>query len=172
MSLKQLETDYLIIGSGAVGMAFADVLLTETDDVFQGDTIVVQTVRSYQPVFSAAFIAHIEASYDDDLFKNDICQVVPLPNHDTDWIMGTAAQMKNQFRWSQEDGIREWLLGNRLDGFTQLVTPNPDNTPEQNKVLMRLKEAAANLPKLISEAMMIRQTKPYAGDKHARISNT
>ena len=26
-----LETDYLIIGSGAVGMAFADTLLTETD---------------------------------------------------------------------------------------------------------------------------------------------
>ena len=31
MSAQQLETDYLIIGSGAVGMAFADVLLAETD---------------------------------------------------------------------------------------------------------------------------------------------
>ena len=31
MSIQQLETDYLIIGSGAVGMAFADVLLAETD---------------------------------------------------------------------------------------------------------------------------------------------
>jgi len=31
MSVQQLETDYLIIGSGAVGMAFADVLLAETD---------------------------------------------------------------------------------------------------------------------------------------------
>lgn len=31
MSTQQLETDYLIIGSGAVGMAFADVLLTETN---------------------------------------------------------------------------------------------------------------------------------------------
>lgn len=28
---KQLETDYLIVGSGAVGMAFADTLLTETN---------------------------------------------------------------------------------------------------------------------------------------------
>lgn len=27
----ELETDYLVIGSGAVGMAFADVLLTETN---------------------------------------------------------------------------------------------------------------------------------------------
>ena len=29
--MQQLETDYLIIGSGAVGMAFADVLRSETD---------------------------------------------------------------------------------------------------------------------------------------------
>ena len=28
---QQLETDYLIIGTGAMGMAFADVLLSETD---------------------------------------------------------------------------------------------------------------------------------------------
>ena len=26
-----LQTDYLVIGSGAMGMAFCDVLLTETD---------------------------------------------------------------------------------------------------------------------------------------------
>ena len=29
--MKKLETEYLIIGSGLVGMAFADTLLTETD---------------------------------------------------------------------------------------------------------------------------------------------
>lgn len=142
------------------------VPVTETYEVFQSSKIVVQTVRSFQPVFSAAFIAHIEASYEDDAIKNEICQVVPLPNHDTDWIICMAAQMKNQFRWSKESGIREWLLNNRLDGFTHLIMPNPDNTPEQNAILMRLKEAApkaaANLPKLIGEAMHIRQAKPYA----------
>jgi len=31
MGIQQLETDYLIVGCGAVGMAFADVLLAETD---------------------------------------------------------------------------------------------------------------------------------------------
>lgn len=45
------------------------VPVTETYQVFQNDKIVVQTVRSYQPVFSAAFIAHIEAAYDDDKLK-------------------------------------------------------------------------------------------------------
>ena len=31
MPIQHVETDYLIIGSGAVGMAFADTLLTETN---------------------------------------------------------------------------------------------------------------------------------------------
>lgn len=141
------------------------VPVTETYPVFEGNKVVVQTVRSYQPVFSASFIAHIEANYDDEATKNELCQVVPLPNHETDWIMGMAAQMKNQFRWAAEPGLREWLLSNRLDGFTALVMPNDDNTDEQNAVLMRLKEAAPkaaeNLPKLVGEAMMIRQRQPY-----------
>lgn len=32
MSARTLEADYLVIGSGAAGMAFADSLITETDD--------------------------------------------------------------------------------------------------------------------------------------------
>jgi hypothetical protein len=32
MDLRSIEADYLIVGSGAVGMAFADVILTETND--------------------------------------------------------------------------------------------------------------------------------------------
>ncbi|MBT8099649.1 MAG: NAD(P)/FAD-dependent oxidoreductase, partial [Gammaproteobacteria bacterium] len=31
MTINQLETDYLVVGSGAVGMAFVDTLLSETD---------------------------------------------------------------------------------------------------------------------------------------------
>ncbi|MFT6406926.1 MAG: hypothetical protein ACJAQ6_000336 [Arenicella sp.] len=135
------------------------VPVSEIYDVFQGDTIVVQTVRSYQPVFSAAFIAHIEANYDDEAVKNELCTVVPLPNHNTDWLVGTAAQMRNQMRWSKEPGLREWLMSNRLDGFTKLVQPSEETTPEQLAILMRLKaagpKAGANMPKLMGEVMQI-----------------
>lgn len=135
------------------------VPVNEIYDVFKGNKIVVQTVRSYQPIFSAAFIAHIEATYDDEAHKNELCQVVPLPNHDTDWLFGMAAQMRNQMRWSQEPGLREWLLSNRLDGFTNLVQQSDETTKEQMQVLMRLKQAApkaaANMPKLIAQAMQI-----------------
>jgi len=72
------------------------VPISEAYPVFDGDTVTIQTVRSYQPVFSAAFIAHIEANYDDQGIKNDICKVVPLPNHDSDWLIGMAAQMRRR----------------------------------------------------------------------------
>jgi len=170
--VTRLDTDKIHFGDDSIGTtpntihvdcSARAVPVTETYDVFQDNKVVVQTVRSYQPVFSAAFIAHIEANYDDEALKNELCQVVPLPNHDTDWIAGTAAQMRNQMRWSQEPGLREWLISNRLDGFTALVTPSEDTTPEQLEVLMRLKAAApkagANMPKLMGEVMQIMATR-------------
>jgi len=86
---------------------------------------------------------------------------VPLPNYDTDWLTGMAAQMQNQQRWSQEPGIREWLIENRLDAFSALTQANEQMTPEQMQILMRIKEAMpqviANMPKLIKEAMMLKR---------------
>ena len=46
----------------------------------------LQAVRTCQQVFSAAFIAHVEASYEDDTVKNQVCQVIPHPNTDLDWV--------------------------------------------------------------------------------------
>lgn len=142
------------------------VPVTESYPVFDDDTITVQTVRSYQPVFSAAFIAHIEANYDDQDIKNDICQLVPLPNHDTDWLIGAAAQMRNQYRWSQEPGLREWMVGNRLDGFSALMQTDDNTTPEQFEILGRMKDAVPlameNLKPLMGEAMAIQAQRESA----------
>ena len=80
--------------------------------VFEGNVITPQTVRSYQPVFSAAFIAHIEAAYEGEELKNELCTVVPLPNHDTDWIRMMSVFMMNQFRWSQDKELKLWLKNN------------------------------------------------------------
>lgn len=136
------------------------VPVTQMYKVFDGKTITVQTVRSYQPVFSAAFIAHIEANYDDNQIKNEICKVVPLPNHYTDWLTGLMSQMQNQKRWSQEPGLRQWLIENRLDAFTRLVQLKDDMSPEHMQVLGRIKQAMpdaiANMPALIKEAMVAR----------------
>jgi len=169
LGLNEIEFDEASIKTTAntmhVDCSARAVPVTETYPVFDGKTITVQTVRSYQPVFSAAFVAHIEASYDDEALKNELCTVVPLPNHDTDWLVGASAQMQNQYRWSQEPGLREWLVENRLDGFTALTQTSDETPPEQLQLLVKMKEAVpaavANLPKLMGEVMQKRQANPY-----------
>ena len=107
--------------------------------IFAGAVITPQTVRSYQPVFSAAFIAHIEATGADEATKNKICSVVPLPNHDTDWIRLTIANLMNQFTWSQDKTIQKWLLENRLDGFSKLVRSVAEDDHEKQAVIKRMR---------------------------------
>ncbi|MEH6490633.1 NAD(P)-binding protein [Halopseudomonas sp.] len=111
--------------------------------VFQGNLITPQTVRSYQPVFSAAFIAHVEACYSDEAEKNRICSVVPLPNHDTDWLRMMAALMMNQHQWSQVDDLRDWLLANRLDGMGRLIRSASKDDAAKQAILTRMRENSA-----------------------------
>ncbi len=110
--------------------------------VFNGDVITPQTVRSYQPIFSAAFIAHIEATQEDEKEKNRLCSVVPLPNHDTDWIRMLAGMMMNQFNWSQDKEIRTWLTNNRLDGFSKMVRGVSKEDAAKQAILQKLKTYA------------------------------
>ena len=100
-------------------------------------------MRSYQPVFSAAFIAHVEACYNDEAEKNRICSVVPLPNHDTDWIRMMAALMMNQYQWSQVPELRDWLLANRLDGMGKLVRSASKDDAKKQAILTRMRNNSA-----------------------------
>ena len=44
---------------------------------FSRNTIIPQTVRSYQPAFSAAFVAHVELNYTNDKEKNKLWSSSP-----------------------------------------------------------------------------------------------
>jgi hypothetical protein len=114
----------------------------DTKPVFGGDRITPQTVRSYQPVFSAAFIAHIEATYEKESDKNRLCGVVPLPNHDTDWIRMMIGMMMNQYQWSQVRDIRHWLINNRLDGMSKMIRDSDRNDAGKQDILRRMRESA------------------------------
>ena len=115
---------------------------SEETTVFQGDTLRLQTVRTVQPVFSAAFIAHIELTRETEDEKNRLCAVVPLPNHATDWVRMQAAFMMNQYNWSQEKDIRQWLQGNRLDGYSQLATGIEEHETEKIAIMKTFRDFA------------------------------
>ncbi len=150
--VTSIEPDQIILDQGTVPTSMDHVHVDcsasaitnlEMKPIFQGELITPQTVRSYQPVFSAALIAHVEAAYgDDDKKKNQICQVVPLPNHDTDWIRMLAIFMTNQYNWNQDKEMRSWLKGNRLDGFSKMVSQVSKEDQEKQDILLRLRTNA------------------------------
>lgn len=115
----------------------------EMKAVFDGDTITPQTVRAYQPVFSAALIAHVEAAYSDERQKQMLTQVVPLPNRDVDWLPMTAAMLRNMQIWGEDPALKAWIYHCRLDGFSKIVHGVAKDDMQKMQVLGRLKEAAA-----------------------------
>ena len=149
--VKTITADRVILDEGELAITPDTVLVdcaarAVSNDaivpVFQGDTLVLQMVRSYQPVFSAAFIAHIEAAYEDEAEQNRLCAVVPLPNHDTDFIRFTAVYMMNQYNWSQIPELRAWLRENRLDGFSKLLSEIGPEDTEKTELLQSMRKTA------------------------------
>src|ERR1700758_298257 len=102
-------------------------------DVFDGNRITLQSVRVCQQVFSAALIAHIEATRDgdhDDTVKNEPCTPVPHPDSHLDWLRLAIADNRNQMRWQEDPDLAAWLAPCRLD----LVGSHPPPTPENPRV--------------------------------------
>jgi hypothetical protein len=149
--VQRIERDKIVLTNGSIptstehlhidcsASAISNLVMKP---IFSGDLITPQTVRSYQPVFSAAFIAHIEANYEGEAVKNKICTVVPLPNHDTDWIRMMAALMMNQYIWSQDPNIGKWLVENRLDAVSKMVKNVAEDDHEKNAILLRMRSNA------------------------------
>ncbi len=161
--VSAIEPDRIVLDNGElptgpdqlhVDCSASAITNLEMVPVFDGNTITPQTVRSYQPVFSAALIAHVEASYETEAEKAALCQVVPLPNHVEDWPRMTAAFMMNQYNWGQDKQLREWLRSNRLDGFSELTSSYDRDDEAKKAIMQRLRShmmpAMANLQKMMA----------------------
>ena len=148
--VQKIEKDQIVLDQGSID-THPDIIHVDCSanaisnfaikPIFEEKLITPQTVRSYQPVFSAAFIAHIEATYEEDKKKNQICAVVPLPNHDTDWIKMLAIFMTNQYNWGQDKELRKWLYNNRLDGFSKMMKDAAKDDEEKQAIIQRLRNS-------------------------------
>ena len=98
--------------------------------IFQNQGITLQTVRFCQQVFSAAFIAHAEVTYKDDAEKNTVCNVVPHPDTDEDFIRVTLANTLNSIVWNQDEELMQWLVDARLDGFSVIRRTTDESVVE------------------------------------------
>lgn len=127
--VRAIEADRIVLDHGEVATTRAHVHVHcstaglprgPAQPVFQGDRIVPQYVRRCSPSFSAAFIAHVEASFDDDDERNALCQPVAVPEVPLDWLRMQLDTARNQQRWAQWPQLRAWFRQSRLEAYTRL----------------------------------------------------
>ncbi len=160
--LRALESAQIVLAQGTVpvapGTLFIDCTASAVEPrpiqpIFQGGQIVLQLVRAPLPTFSAALTAFVEAHYPDDATKNSLCQTVPFPDGVEGYPASVAVSMMNQFKWSQDKALRQWVRSSRLDGFGNMIAALDPADTEKMAVLARFKQSAqaamANVPRLM-----------------------
>ncbi len=124
--VQRIEPDTIVLEKGSVPTTADRLYIDCSADalerrpvvpVFEGDRITLQTVRACQQVFSAAFIAHVEAAYDGEDRKNELCTVVQHPNSDLDYLRNALANTMNEMRWAFDADLTAWLAKARLNVF-------------------------------------------------------
>jgi hypothetical protein len=161
--VQRVDSDAIVLERGSVsckpGALVVDCSASAVNrrpivPVFAGRTITPQFIRTVQPTFSAAMIAHVEASYDDEAHKNTLCTVVPLPDQPVHWLQMLAINLGNQHRWSKDKDLQRWIAMSRLDGFTAMAARVTPAQPEKMALLMRYGQsagpAAAKLQQLLT----------------------
>ena len=127
----RIDADKMVLDSGAVAIDHRAALYVDcTADgaekrpatpIFDAGRITLQSVRGCQQVFSAALVAHVEATYPDDTVKNQLCVPLPHPDTDLDWLRITQAYYRNQLHWLDDPDLTAWLSATRLDIFGHLM---------------------------------------------------
>ena len=162
--IQRIEVDKVVLDRGTVparaGALYIDCsaagfAVTRPRPVFADKTITLQMLKSFQPTFSAALIAHIEGKYADDAQKNALCTPVAPPKHATDWLTMMGTSMTNQNAWAQSPELMAWILGCRLDPMTALMRGVKEGETEKLALLQRsrkaMRPAVANLQRLIGD---------------------
>jgi hypothetical protein len=114
--------------------------------VFEDALVRLHMIRLYQPTFSAALIAHIEASLDDDTAKRQLCQPTPMTDTVGDYLQVMVVNLRNQAAWNSVPALRSWIHTCRLDMFGPTTAQVAKDDAPRREVLARL--AAATGPAL------------------------
>lgn len=131
--------------------------------VFRSHNITLQPVRYCQQTFSAAMIAHVEATYEDDKLKNALCGPVPIPNAPLDFPLVMLQTNLNTIAWLRQPQTASWLGNSRLNPMKIAVTDRPDQQVAYNKRTSMILEAASKkTQQLIDKLPETDATKMYA----------
>ncbi len=164
--VQRIEKDCIVLAQGTVASdpnrLYVDCSASAVErrpivPIFAGGKITPQMVRTFQPTFSAAFIAHIEAAYQGNLSEtemNELCSVIPMPDQPFHWLTMLAVSMTNQRRWSKNPELRNWIARSRLDAFSAMASRVTPEETDKLAMLQRFSKsagpAAEKLPQLLA----------------------
>lgn len=103
--------------------------------VFSDRTVTPQMLRVCQPIFSTALTAHIELMNLTDKEKNSLCQPLPIPDTVESYIPLTLANMMNQYLWSRNRDLKEWIANSRLDAISKVLTAAALDDAEKSEIV-------------------------------------
>jgi hypothetical protein len=126
----------------------------EPTPVFSDDHISLQTVRTCQPAFSAATIAHVEAAYPDDDTRNAFCNPVPYPQEPTDWLRMMLTFNRNQLKWFSDPDMMAWVDAARLNVLHHVTAAVSERAREKiiSVLTSQLPPINDKLEKLLAQA--------------------
>ncbi len=164
--VQRIEEDRIILEHGTVGSnpyrVYVDCSASAVErrpivPIFDGKKITPQMVRTFQPTFSGALIAHVEAKYSGSMSEaemNELCSVIPMPDQPFHWLTMLAVNMANQRRWSKNTELRQWIANSRLDAFTAMANCVKPEEIDKLALLQRYGKtagpAAAKLQQLLA----------------------
>jgi len=157
--VQSIDTSGMVLGQGRVAVdgpvLYVDCTATAIErrppvPVFQDNLITLQMIRACQPTFSAALTAHLEATLEDEGQKNQLSGPVPLPEGLPEFLTGMLMNMINQFQWSRDPGIRQWMIDSRLDGFSAVIAEISKDDTEKQAVLKAFRGFARQAPENIN----------------------
>jgi len=162
--VRRIEADRIVLANGEIPTgpdAFhidctaKAVAPKPIKPVFHGEHITLQFVRMCQPSFCAAFIALVEAHFEDETRKNQFCTVVPNPERAEAWLSMSLQSAINSFAWMQEPVLVQWLARSRLNASRGLMWPKEKLSSEQSAARRRIRAATpgaiANLSRLLAD---------------------
>ena len=124
--VRNLEPTQIVLDKGTVP-AVADTLYIDCSangiqqppalPVFDKDRINLLTLRTCQPLYSAALIAYVESHITDQQQQNAMCVVVPNPEYPIDWLRMWAVSLANVAQWRQHAGLSAWQMQCRLNAL-------------------------------------------------------
>jgi hypothetical protein len=161
--VQSIAQDAIVLDQGKIAMdpgtlyvdCTASALRYQTaGPVFQGERILVQLLQAPLVALSAALTAYVEVHGDDEDQKNQLCVPVPFPQNLAGYARATLASMMNQFAWSQNKPLRQWMRNSRLDGFGKMVAELDKTDIDKQAVMAALRThsmtAMSNMPHLMA----------------------